>query len=135
MATYYFGGDLRIPMAETVGPITNSRSVNLLHPDMCQSDVDLGRTRVTQRCVDRSTWLPDVLRNNKVMVSGYDLDADGDIVARSPYMPDGRTFDPKVMYIETDAVKGAYMTAHYGHDAAGIASQPDAEKVLFWAIV
>lgn len=53
---------LPISATETIGPVTNSRTVAILHPDMHVGSetghVDAGRARITQRQADRDAYLP-----------------------------------------------------------------------------
>lgn len=51
---------------EVVGPLTNSRTGDVLHPDMYQSSPDLGRTNAANHETQFSPWMPNSLRNNIV---------------------------------------------------------------------
>jgi hypothetical protein len=79
MSVTLFQGDLRIPMTEEFGPKLNSRTVAILHPDMHQTNQDLGRERVEQRRVDRSTYLPTHDLSNKVFKDCFSLDKNGQL--------------------------------------------------------
>lgn len=53
---------------EAVGPNTNQRSVNLLHPDMSNQSPDYGRTLLSNHdAVAKASWLPGFLRQNVVI--------------------------------------------------------------------
>lgn len=56
-----FSVNLERPTDELVGPKTNQKSVNLLHPDMHDSSPDRGRTNAAQHDVQRISWLPGFL--------------------------------------------------------------------------
>lgn len=46
---------------ESIGTNTNSRSVNLLHPDMHDNDPDRGATNAAQHQAQFISWLPGLL--------------------------------------------------------------------------
>ena len=67
---------------EKVGPITNSRNVNLLHPDMHDNDQDRGRTNSANHATQFSSHIPGLTagENRKLSDDGsftaYGLRAD-----------------------------------------------------------
>jgi hypothetical protein len=52
---------------EANGPITNQRVGDVLHPDMYQSNEDLGRTQAAQHEVQFREYLPGFLRGNNLV--------------------------------------------------------------------
>lgn len=74
---YVFSVDLSRLTSEKIGPKTNSRSVNLLHPDMSNQSADYGRTLMSGHAsVKKHTWLPGFLRGSNI-----DVNSDGTITA------------------------------------------------------
>lgn len=55
---YTFRVNLDRLTSETIGPNTNSRSVNILHPDMYSNSPDSGRTSAAQHQTGNVSWLP-----------------------------------------------------------------------------
>ena len=52
---------------EAIGPNTNSRDVNLLHPDLHDNDPERGRTNAAQHDLNKSTWLPGLLAAENIV--------------------------------------------------------------------
>ena len=52
---------------EKIGPNTNQRSTNVLHPDMHDNDEDRGRTNSAQHDALKSTFLPGLLAGENVI--------------------------------------------------------------------
>ena len=71
----------RVSMArraeETVGPITNARTGNVLHPDMYNSSSDSGRTNAAQHESQFQPYIPgflngsNIVRNNDGTFTAY----------------------------------------------------------------
>lgn len=135
----YLAGDLRIPMTEEFGPKLNSRTVAILHPDMHQTSQDAGRERVSQRRVDRSTWLPDEHLGNLIIKDVHEVNINGDLVVKSlyehqkvgpgePLAPVAERLNELVIHEELNSV---YLKDAYSHDS--IAGEPAQEegKVLY----
>jgi hypothetical protein len=63
MTSINFQVDLSIASNETVGPVTNSRNVGMLHPDMHQSSPDNGVVEKARRVTNQTavTWIPGLL--------------------------------------------------------------------------
>lgn len=59
---------------EAVGPNTNQKSVNLLHPDMHTSSPDQGRTNAAQHQKSNIAWLPSLFPG-----TSFDINDDGTI--------------------------------------------------------
>lgn len=53
--------------AEAVGPVTNQKSVTVLHPDMHDNDPDRGRTNAAQHENQFSPMLPGYLRGQNIV--------------------------------------------------------------------
>lgn len=66
---YTFRVNLDINASEAVGPNTNQRSVTLLHPDVCQSDIATGRAQRTTRALQRMTWFPMLSQAGNVEIN------------------------------------------------------------------
>lgn len=144
MAVGLFAGDLRISATEEFGPKLNSRTVAILHPDMHQTSQDLGRERVSQRRVDRSTYLPDLKLNNLILKDAYTLDENGELKAQNQYSVQkvgpgeplaavAAAINKEVLYVESDPVKAQYIVDHYGHTDTGTDVVVEPDKVLYWA--
>lgn len=142
MASFVLG-DLRISATEEVGPKLNSRTVAILHPDMHQTSQDLGRARVDQRRVDRSTWLPDLELNNLIMKDAYTINENGEVEIipkydvqkvgpGEPLAPITPAYNKEFLFTELDPLKAQYLVDQYGHtdDGATVPTEPD--KVLYW---
>ena len=54
---------------EKVGPLTNQKSVNLLHPDMHDNSPDRGRTNSVNHDTQEVAWLPGFLRGENLYVN------------------------------------------------------------------
>lgn len=67
---YVFSISLNRPTSEAIGPITNQKSVNLLHPDMYTSSPSTGRTQMAQHQTGNSSWIPGFLRGPNVIING-----------------------------------------------------------------
>lgn len=52
---------------EAIGPNTNSKEVNLLHPDLHDNSPDRGRTNSSQHDDNRSTWIPGFLAGDNIV--------------------------------------------------------------------
>jgi hypothetical protein len=131
---YIIFGDLRIPATEQFGPKTNSRTVAILHPDMYQTSQDIGRTRVIQRQVDKSTWLPNQNLGNLVMKDVFVVDADGHLAQRpyivnqpsapgAPLAAVSDAYDSEVVQIKTGA-EAVYVVGQYGNSEEGVPPEP-----------
>jgi hypothetical protein len=131
-----FNADLRIPPTEQFGPKLNSRTVALLHPDMYQTNQDIGRTRIAQREVDRIAWLPDNNLSNLYLKDINTLDQNGNLTPRpttvpqkvGPEQPLGVAGeDPSLFAQFVDTVNNAriaYLDTTYGHTASGTTNIP-----------
>lgn len=60
-----FEVNLKLNSAEAVGPKSNSKDVNILHPDRHSEDQDAAVTKIENRKNNRSTWVP-----NGINISG-----------------------------------------------------------------
>lgn len=58
---YTFRVKLDRPATQKVGPITNSRDVVMLHPDMHDSSPDRGRANAAQHTSQKLAFLPGLL--------------------------------------------------------------------------
>jgi hypothetical protein len=137
-------GDLRIPVTEEFGPKLNSRTVAILHPDMHQTNQDLGRERVSQRRIDRSTWLPNEHLGNLTLKDIHQIDSNNDVVVDptafyenqkvgpgEPLSPVGPRVNEKLIYEELNSV---YLKDHYSQSALlGEPAQADG-KVLYTVV-
>ena len=65
-STIVFEVDLTIHRDEKLGPLTNSVTTGILHPDQFEPSPDLGRLDTEQRREDVSTWLPSLLNGSNV---------------------------------------------------------------------
>lgn len=65
--TYTFRVLLKRQNEETIGPITNSRSGTVLHPDMHDSDPDRGRANIAQHETQYHPFLPGFLRGQNIV--------------------------------------------------------------------
>lgn len=52
---------------ETIGPITNAKSVNLLHPDMHDSDPDRGVTNAANHQTQFQPFIPGYLSGQNIV--------------------------------------------------------------------
>lgn len=70
---------------EVIGPLTNQKTVQPLHPDMHSSDLSAARTSIANRAKNRSTWLPNLLRNNIKLqqVDPADLVTSGEYIVKT----------------------------------------------------
>jgi hypothetical protein len=73
---YKFKVNLNRLRNEAVGPVTNQRSVNLLHPDMHDNSPDRGRTNAAEHQKQYHAWLPSLFPGKNI-----DIKDDGTIVA------------------------------------------------------
>ena len=74
---YTFSVNLSRMFNEKFGPNTNQADVNLLHPDMCVSSPDYGRSLLSAHDgVAKHTWLPGFLTGENI-----DINDDGTITA------------------------------------------------------
>jgi hypothetical protein len=117
---------------------------------MYQTSQNTGRTRIAQREVDRSAYLPDEHLCNLVLKDINTLDSNGNLVARAttetqkvgpatPLAAVAPKTDPFVSFVETvDTARIAYLNATYGHTTSGTTnvaapgtSVEDHRKILF----
>lgn len=61
---------------EVVGPNTNQKSVNLLHPDMHQTSPDRAQSQMAQHQKSNIAWLPSLFPG-----TNFDINDDGTITA------------------------------------------------------
>jgi len=54
-------------LQETIGPITNSKSVAVLHPDRYDSSADRGRTNSANHETQFQPFIPGFLRGNNIV--------------------------------------------------------------------
>jgi hypothetical protein len=66
---YTFKVNLDLQRSESIGPNTNQRDVNLLHPDQHQTSPDLGRSQNTVRRLQNISWLPGMLAAGNVYIN------------------------------------------------------------------
>lgn len=65
------------PTQEKIGPITNQRSVTVLHPDMHDSSPDRGRTNMAQHEAQFQPYIPgylgaqNLVRNDDGTITAY----------------------------------------------------------------
>jgi len=52
---------------ETIGPVTNARTSNVLHPDMYNSSPDSGRTNAAQHENQFQPYIPGFLRGSNIV--------------------------------------------------------------------
>lgn len=66
---------------EAIGPVTNTQTTAVLHPDMHQTDADTGRTASEQHKNQRISWLPGFLcgenieHNHDYTITAYGMKA------------------------------------------------------------
>lgn len=60
---------------ETIGPLTNSKTTAVLHPDMCDSDPDRGRNNSAEHVKQFSTWFPGQLAGSNYVAKGSDMNS------------------------------------------------------------
>lgn len=66
-----FEVDLSLLLSEARGPLTNSTSDSILHPDQFQHSPDHGREETNNRSHTRSTWIPGaIVGSNRVLKHG-----------------------------------------------------------------
>lgn len=131
MSTLYVA-DTRIPTTEVVGPKTNSRTVSILHPDMHVTHPDAGRTRVTERQVDKSVYLPNHDLCNVVKKSPYKINKDNELEAKALYDIHGR-LNEEAYLLETDAIKAKYLKDNYGVSNENVGTPAVGDKPLIYA--
>lgn len=139
-------GDLRIPTTEEFGPKLNSRTVAVLHPDMHQTSQDLGRERMSQRRVDKSTWIPDEHLNNLVLKDIHEIDSNNDVVVSpasfyenqkvgpgEPLAAVAQKLNEKLIYVELNSV---YLKDNHSHYGTLNSNEPAQEegKILYETI-
>lgn len=130
MANRNFAADLRIVTTEEVGPKLNSRSVNLLHPDMHQTSADLGRARITQRAADRVAYLPSNLENanNVYLKNLYQVAPDGTMEVRDLTDQLGNIVPGNgVGIVLPDGDQAQYLSDNYAH---AVTEAPSSDKPL-----
>lgn len=66
---YYFQVNLDLNSNELIGPSTNQRSVNVLHPDLHQSSPDLGRAQRVIRKLQNISWFSAEHASGNIEVS------------------------------------------------------------------
>jgi len=64
---------------ESIGPKTNARDTNLLHPDMHDNDADRGRTNSNNHETQFSSWIPGLTAGeNRVLADNGTLTVNGE---------------------------------------------------------
>ena len=123
MANY--AANLAISMTETIGPVTNSRTVAILHPDRFvgteSGRVDAGRARIAQRAADRHAWLPSKKLSN-IYLKNY---RDYNQVARNAYDSYGNVDQRKqILAPVTQWDEIVYLDATYVAGQANLLKDP-----------
>ena len=58
---------------ESIGPLTNLKTGTVLHPDMHQSDPDLGRACAARHEHQFSTWVPGLLAGSNAVIKNGEV--------------------------------------------------------------
>lgn len=64
---YVFRVKLNRPTTQKIGPVTNSRNVTTLHPDMHDSSADRGRVNAAQHDAQKLAFLPGLLASGGIL--------------------------------------------------------------------
>jgi hypothetical protein len=89
MYSLTFRVNLELLSAETIGVLTNSREVNMLHPDRHQTSPDNGRAEQAVRASTRDAYLPGLLvGENRLLKHGDEFTLYGEkaIYAKQMYV-------------------------------------------------